>query len=171
MFAIFAICWAMKSAFLDWVQVFKAIRHVAMEMKSAPLGLAGCRKGGLATEPLPVDGDRMTALIHYERQRRKKVYFFAKKPLPRSLCEHVQTLCMQSSLNCTRNTMARPYDVVCLQSKHFRSIAGMIVPHEDLRARSIAIEVKHETLRANRRRLLAAPVLAVDLLLVACGMQ
>ena len=40
---------------------------------------------------------------------------------------------------------------------------------EDLRARSIAIEVKHETLPANRTRLLAAPVdllpvLAVDLL-------
>ena len=43
---------------------------------------------------------------------------------------------------------------------------------EDLRARSIAIEVKHETLPANRTRLLAAPVdllpvLAVDLL--ACS--
>ena len=43
---------------------------------------------------------------------------------------------------------------------------------EDLRARSIAIEVKHETLSANRTRLLAAPVdllpvLAVDLL--ACS--
>ena len=43
---------------------------------------------------------------------------------------------------------------------------------EDLRARSIAIEVKHETLPGNRTRLLAAPVdllpvLAVDLL--ACS--
>ena len=49
-----------------------------------------------------------------------------------------------------------------LQSKHFRSIAGMIArtSGEDLlvRARSIAIEVKHETLPANRTRLLAAPV-------------
>ena len=37
----------------------------------------------------------------------------------------------------TRNT--RPCDVVCLQSKHFRSIAGkLLAPRADLRARSIA---------------------------------
>ena len=45
---------------------------------------------------------------------------------------------------------------------------------EDLRARSIAVEVKHETLPANRTRLLAAPVdllpvLAVDLLACTVG--
>ena len=34
---------------------------------------------------------------------------------------------------------------VCLQSKHLRSIAGMIAPGEDLRARSIAIEVTRNT--------------------------
>ena len=41
----------------------------------------------------------MTALIHYERQRWKKVNFFAKKPLPRSLFQHVQTLCMPSFID------------------------------------------------------------------------
>ena len=67
----------------------------------------------------------------------------------------------------TRNT--RPCDVVCLQLKHFRSIAGILLAP---RAKIYAIEVKHETLPANRTRLLAAPVdllpvLAVDLL--ACS--
>ena len=71
----------------------------------------------------------------------------------------------------TRNT--RPCDVVCLQSKHFRSLAGILLaPRAKIYARSTAIEVKHETLPANRTRLLAAPVdllpiLAVDLL--ACS--
>ena len=68
-------------------------------MKSAPLGLAGGREWILAAEPLPVAGDRMTALIHYERQRWKKVNFFAKKPLPRSLFQHVQTLCIPSFID------------------------------------------------------------------------
>ena len=68
-------------------------------MKSAPLGLAGGRGWSLATEPLPVDGDRMTALIHHERQWCKKINFFAKKPLPRSLFQHVQTLCMPSFID------------------------------------------------------------------------
>ena len=68
-------------------------------MKSAPLGLAGGRGWSLATEPLPVDGDRITALIHYERQRCKKINFFAKKPLPRSLFQHVQTLSMPSFID------------------------------------------------------------------------
>ena len=63
----------------------------------------------------------MTALIHYERQQWKKVNFFAKKPLPRSLFQHVQTLCMPSfidlhthatpghvtSFGCSRNTSDR----------------------------------------------------------------
>ena len=65
--------------------------------------------------------DRMTALIHYERQRWKKVNVFAKKPLRRSLFQHVQTLCMPSfidlhihatpghvtSFACSRNTSDR----------------------------------------------------------------
>ena len=46
-----------------------------------------------------VGGDRMTPLIHFERQRWKKVNFFAKKPLPRSLLQHVQTLCMPSFID------------------------------------------------------------------------
>ena len=55
-----------------------------------------CWRSGwsLATESLPVDGDRMTALIHYERQRWKKINFLAKKPLL-----HVQTLCMLSFID------------------------------------------------------------------------
>ena len=121
----------------------------------------------------------MTALIHYERQRCKKVNFFAKKPLPRSFFQHVQTLCMSSFIDMhTHATPGHVTSFACkLQSKplpidrwHDRATG------EDLlvlvRARSIAIEVKHETLPANRTRLLAAPVkiyciLAVDLL--ACS--
>ena len=48
-------------------------------MKSAQLGLAGDQEWSLATEALPVDGDRMTAPILYERQRWIEVNFFAKK--------------------------------------------------------------------------------------------
>ena len=105
------------------------------EMKSAPLWLAGGWEWSLAMEPLAVDGDRMTALIHYERQRWKKVNFFAKKPLPGSLFQHFQMLCMPSFIDLhTRNT--RPCDVVCLRSKHFRSIAGMIAPPAKIYARN-----------------------------------
>ena len=59
-----------------------------------------------------------------------------------------------TSFACSRNTSA-------IDRWHDRTTG------EDLRARSIAIEVKHETLPANRTRLLAAPVLPVDLL--ACS--
>ena len=107
-------------------------------MKSAPLGLAGGQEWSLATEALPVDGDRMTALIHSGRQR-----------------------CMPSFIACI-HTQHQACDFVCLQSKHFRSIAGMIAPPAKIQpsrySRSIAIEVKHETLPANRTQLLAAPV-------------
>ena len=121
----------------------------------------------------------MTALIHYERQRCKKVNFFAKKPLPRSFFQHVQTLCMPSFID--MHTHATPglghvmTSFACSRNTSDRSLAWHDrATGEDLlvRARSIAIEVKHETLPANRTRLLAAPVdllpvLAVDLL--ACS--
>ena len=112
-----------KRATTEWLKSKRVTTRHLTKMKSAPLGLAGGRWWSLATEPLPVDGDRMTVLIHYERQRWKKVNFFAKKLLPWSLFQHVQTLCMPSviDLQYTRNT--RPCDVVCLQSKHFRSVA------------------------------------------------
>ena len=127
-------------------------------MKSAPLGLAGCQEWSLTREALPVDGDRMTTLIHYERQRWKKVNFFAKKPLPRSLLQHVQTLCMPSFIDL--HTHATPgmwrrllaVETLPIDRWHARTTG------EDLRGRSIAIDVKHETLPANRTRLLAAPV-------------
>ena len=147
-------------------------------MKSAPLGLAGGREWSLATEALPVDGHRMTALIHYERQWWKKVNFFAKKPLPRSLFQHVQTLCMPSfiDLHTRMHTQhqARPCDVVCLRSKHFRSIAGMIAPpakiyaHDRSRSRW---NMKHfrQTARGCLLHQYWQYLLPVDLL--ACGMQ
>ena len=65
----------------------------------------------------------------------------------------------------TRNT--RPCDVFCLQSKHFRSIAGMIAPPAKIYARDRSRSrwnMKHFRQTANRTRLLAAPVLPVDLL-------
>ena len=117
----------------------------------------------------------MTA-IHYERQRCKKVNFFAKKPLPRSFFQHVQTLCMPSFIDMhTHATPGHVTSFACSRNTSDRSLAWSRHRRgEDLlvRARSIAIEVKHETLPANRTRLLAAPVdllpvLAVDLL--ACS--
>ena len=120
----------------------------------------GFKWKSLRLDLLEVDG--MTA-IHYERQRCKKVNFFVKKPLPRSFFQHVQTLCMPSfidmhthatpghvtSFACSRNTSDRSL----AWSRHRRGEDLLLV----VRARSIAIEVKHETLPANRTRLLAAP--------------
>ena len=57
-------------------------------------------------------------------------------------------------------------DVFCLQSKHFRSIAGMIAPPAKIYARDRSRSrwnMKHFRQTANRTRLLAAPVLPVDL--------
>ena len=121
-------------------------------MKNAPLGLAGGRWWSLATEALPVDRDRMTALIHYEHQRWKKINFFAKKKTTSTCLNAVHA--QLHWLAYTRNS--RPCDVVCLKSKHFRSIAGMIAPHVAIHTCTCiyAIEVKHETLPANRVRLL-----------------
>ena len=66
---------------------------------------------------------------------------------------HVQTLCMPSFIDFharmhTRH-QARPSDVFCLRSKHFRSIAGCTTRRS---TRSIATELKHETLPANHAR-------------------
>ena len=114
--------------------------------------------------------DRMTALIHYERQRWKKVNFFAKKPLHRSLFQHVQTLCMPSFIDLhTHATPGHVTSFACSRNTSDRSLA--YCSHHGRRS-TRAIEVKHETLQANRTRLLAAPVdllpvLAVDLL--ACS--
>ena len=108
--------------------------------------------------------DRMTALIHYERQRWKKVNVFAKKPLPRSLFQHVQTLCMPSFIDL--HIHATPGHVTSFAStSSSRNTSDRSRWHDrttgaaKIYARSIAIEVKHETLPANRSRLLAAPVL------------
>ena len=130
-------------------------------MKSAPLGLAGGQEWSLATEALPVDGDRMTALIHYERQRWKKVNFFAKKLLPRSLSTCSNPVHAQFHwLAYTRNS--RPCDVVCLQVavETLRPIAGMIAPRKDLcdrsRSRWNLILMKH--FRQTARGCLTAPL-------------
>ena len=117
--------------------------------------------------------DSMTALIHYERQRWKKSTSSRKN--------HFLGLCFNMFNRC-----ACPVSLTCIHTQHLamwrRLLAVETLPidrwhdrttGEDLRARSIAIEVKHETLPANRTpRLLAAPVdllpvLAVDLL--ACS--
>ena len=137
-------------------------------MKSAPLGLAGCQEWGLTTEALPVDGDCMTALIHYERQRWKKVNFFAKKLLPRSLFQHVQTLCMPSFIDLhTHATAGHVTSFACtkLQSLpidrwHDRTTGSL----RSTRSITIGWNMKH--FRQTARGCLTAPV---DLL--ACGMQ
>ena len=117
--------------------------------------------------------DRMTALIHYERQRCKKVNFFAKKPLPRSFFQHVQTLCMPSFIDMhTHATPGHVTSFACSRNTSDRSLAWS--RHRRRSTSTCAIEVKHETLPANRTRLLAAPVdllpvLAVDLLACSCS--
>ena len=118
------------------------------DMESASLGLAGGRGWSLATEALPVDGDRMTALRTPMMQENQLLR--EKTTSTCSNAVHAQF----HWLAYTRNS--RPCDVVCLKSiaKHFRSIAGMIAPHVHTSTRSIAIEVKHKTLLANRARLL-----------------
>ena len=74
-----------------------------------------------------------------------------EKPLPRSLFQHVQTLCMPSFVAVVLSNFLA-VETLPIDRWHDRTTG------EDLRARSIAIEVKHETLPANRTRLLAAPV-------------
>ena len=74
------------------------------------------------------------------------------------MLQHVQTLCMPSFIDL--HTHATPgmwrrllaVETLPIDRWHDRTTG------EDLRARSIAIEVKHETLPANRTWLLAAPV-------------
>ena len=110
--------------------------------------------------------DRMTALIHYEHQRWKKVNFFAKKPLPRSFFQHVQTLCMPSFIDLhTHATPGHVTSFVCSRNTSDRSPAK-IYARDRSRSRW---NMKHFRQTANRTRLLAAPVdllpvLAVDLL-------
>ena len=61
------------------------------------------------------------------------------------------------SLTCIHTQQQAMWRRLLEKSKHFRSIAGMIssiAPHVQTCTRSIAIEVKHETLPANRARLL-----------------
>ena len=68
--------------------------------------------------------DRMTALIHYERQRCKKDNFFAKKPLPRSFFQHVQTLCMPSFIDMhTHATPGHVTSFACSRNTSDRSLA------------------------------------------------
>ena len=68
--------------------------------------------------------DRMTALIHYERQRWKKFNFFAKKPLPRSLLQRVQTLCMPSFIDLhTHATPGHVTSFACSWNTSDRSLA------------------------------------------------
>ena len=131
-------------------------------MKSAPLGLAGCQDWSLTTEALPVDGDRMTALIHYERQRWKKVNFFAKKLLPRSLFQHVQTLCMPSFIDLhTHATAGHASDVVCLQLCKLQSCSrntsgrSLAWSHH---TKIYAIKVNMKHFRQTARSCLSAPV-------------
>ena len=76
----------------------------------------------LRLDLLEVDG--MTALIHYERQRCKKVNLFAKKPLPRSFFQHVQTLCMPSFIDMhTHATPGHVTSFACSRNTSDRSLA------------------------------------------------
>ena len=112
------------------------------------------REWSLATEALPVDGDRMTALIHYERQRWKKINFFAKKPFPWSLFQHVQTQCMPSFIDLHTHATAGHVTSFAwswnTSANSDRSLAWSYhtsSPHGDLRDRSRSrwnIQ-KHET--------------------------
>ena len=68
--------------------------------------------------------DRMTALIHYERQRWKKVNFFAKKTFHRSLFQHVQTLCTLSFIDLhTHATPGHVTSFACSRNTSDRSLA------------------------------------------------
>ena len=112
----------------------KYVDGAALEWKSLRLDL--------------LEVDRMTALIHYERQRWKKVNFFAKKPLPRSFFQHVQTLCMPSFIDLhTHATPGHVTSFVCSRNTSDRSLAWS----RHRRRSTRAIEVKHETLPANRK--------------------
>ena len=94
------------------------------------------------------------------RQRWKKVNFFAKKLLPRSLFQHVETLCIcPVSLTCIpqQAMWRRLLPLNCTQ------LAVQTLPIDPWHdrttrsrrsTRSVAIDLKHETLPANRARLL-----------------
>ena len=131
-------------------------------MKIAPLGLAGGRSY-----------DRTNSLRFERTPTMKENQLLHEKPLHRSLFQHVQTLCMPSFIDLhTHATPGHVTSFACSRNTSDRSLAYCSHHGRSLRARSIAIEVKHETLPANRTRLLAAPVdllpvLAVDLL--ACS--
>ena len=120
----------------------------------------------LATEALPVDGDRMTALIHYERQRWKKVNFFTKKKLlPRSLFQHVQTLCMPSFIDLhTHATAGHVTSFACTKS----AVETLPIDcwHDRTTRRSTQPRWNMKHFRQTARGCLTAPV---DLL--ACSMQ
>ena len=91
-------------------------------MKIAPLGLAGGRSYD-RTNSLRTPTMKESQLL------REKNHFLG-------LCFNMFKRCAcPVSLTCayTRNT--RPCDVVCLQSKHFRSVAGMIAPPAKIYAR------------------------------------
>ena len=133
-------------------------------MKSAPLGLAGGRGWSLTTEPLPVDGDRMTALIHSERQRCKKNQLLRDKKITSSVfvsttttCSKFQMLCMPSFID----FHTRMHTQHQAQAMWRRLLAVETLPIDRWHdcttrrsTRSIATELKHETLPANRARLL-----------------
>ena len=146
-----------------WSLAEVAVRDgpLPIKMKIAPLGLAGGRSYD-RTNSLRTPTMKESQLL------REKNHFlglsfnmFKRCACPVSLtCIHTQHQC----------------DVYCLQSKHFRSIAGMIAPPAKIYARDRSRsrwKMKHFRQTANRTRLLAAPVddllpvLAVDLL--ACS--
>ena len=125
------------------------------QMKIAPLGLAGGRSYD-RTNSLRTPTMKESQLL---REKTTSSVFLSTC----SNAVHAQF----HWLAYTRNT--RPCDVFCLQSKHFRSIPGpgMIAPPAKIYTRDRSRSrwnMKHFRQTANRTRLLAAPVLPVDLL-------
>ena len=131
--------------------------HFRSKWKALRLDLLECREWSLATEALPVDGHRMTALTHYERQRGKKVNFFAKKHFV-GLCFNMFKRCAcPVSLTCI-HTQHQACDVVWLAVETL-PIAGMIAPPAKIYAGDRSRSMWNmKQLPANRTRLFAAPV-------------
>ena len=127
------------------------------KMKIAPLGLAGDRWY-----------DRTIFTVLRTPTMKESQLLREKTTSSVFVSTHdVQTLCMPrlTCIHAQHQAMWRrllAVETLPIDRWHDRTTG------EDLRARSIAIEVKHETLPANRTRLLAAPVLPVDLVL-ACN--
>ena len=97
-----------------WLFLMLYIQSISHAMKIAPLGLAGGRSY-----------DRTNSLRTPTMQESQLLREKTTSSVFLSTCSNAVHAQFHWHAY-TRNT--RPCDVVCLQSKHFRSIAGMIAP-------------------------------------------